>query len=69
MSGELSEAMPDTIHFRRLRGSMSRLFGALRADLDFVDSGSLDVLAYCGDDFSVSATGEWSLAGPVDVPS
>jgi hypothetical protein len=47
---------------------MSRLFGALFADLKFVDSGSLDVLVYCGDDLAANAPGDRRVAGPVDGP-
>jgi len=45
---------------------MSRLLGALLADLRLVDSGSLDVLVYCTDDLPGGGSGDWRLAGSVD---
>jgi hypothetical protein len=68
MSGEANESMTDTMCLRRLRGWMGRLFGALYADLKFVDSASLDVLVYCADDLAVSTRGDWRLAGRNEAP-
>jgi len=67
MSRELNEPTPDPIDLGRLRARMSRLFGALLADLNIVDCESLDVLVYCRDDLAGS-TGDRRLAGSIDGP-
>jgi hypothetical protein len=41
-------------HVWRLAGWMNRSFSAIVTELKFVDSGSLDVLLYCGDDLAPS---------------
>ena len=66
MSREPNQAMTDAIDRRRVPAPMSRLVGALLADLKLVDCGSLDVLVYCRDDLVGSAPGEWPLAVGVD---
>ena len=43
---------------RRLGGWISRSFGAMLADLEFVECGSLDVLLYCADDLAVTMQGD-----------
>jgi hypothetical protein len=43
------ESMTDRMGVRSLAGWMSRSLGAMRADLEYVDSGSVDVLLYCID--------------------
>ena len=68
MSAELSQPMTETIDLGRRPARMSRLFGALLADLKSVDSGSLDVLVYCRDELVGSAPGDRPLAGRVDGP-
>jgi hypothetical protein len=68
MSAELSEPMTETIGLGRRTARMSRLFGALLADLKSVDSGSLDVLVYCRDELVGSVAGDRTPAGRVDGP-
>jgi hypothetical protein len=68
MSAELSEAMTETMGLGRRTTRVSRLFGALLADLKSVDSGSLDVLVYCRDELVGSAPGDRTPAGRVDGP-
>jgi hypothetical protein len=67
MSRELSETTSDAIDLGRLPARMSRLFGAVLADLKIVDCGSLDVLVYCSDDVA-GGTGDRRLAGSIDGP-
>ena len=68
MSAELSEPMTETIDRRRRPARVSRLFGALLADLKSVDSGSLDVLVYCRDELVGGAPGDRQTAGRLDGP-
>jgi hypothetical protein len=42
--------LPDAIGLRRVAGWVSRSYRAMLADLEPVDSSSLDVLLYCTDD-------------------
>jgi hypothetical protein len=49
-----SESMTDRVGLRGLPGWMSRSLDAMRAELKFVDSGSLDVLLYDTDDVTAS---------------
>jgi hypothetical protein len=44
----------DRIGLRRLADWVRRSCGAMRADLELVDCGSLDVLLYCADDVAMS---------------
>lgn len=67
MSRERNETTSDPIELGRLPARMSRLFGALLADLKIVDCGSLDVLVYCNDDVAGS-TGDRRLARSIDGP-
>lgn len=67
-SGEPNEPMADALGLRRLPAWATTLFGPLVADLKSVDSGSLDVLVYCGDDIAGGAPGVWGVAGGVDGP-
>lgn len=47
----------------RLTRWISRSFGAMRDDLEFVESGSLDVLLYCADDLALAARGDLEVDG------
>jgi len=67
MSRDLNEPTPDPIDLGRLRARMSRLFGALLADLNIVDCESLDVLVYCRDDLA-GGTADRRLTGSIDGP-
>jgi hypothetical protein len=42
----------DPIGWRRLTGWVRRALRAMRADLELVDCGSLEVLLICGDDLA-----------------
>lgn len=53
-----NESVIETMGVRRLTGRMSRLFGAILADFEYVDSGSLDVLLYCADDLAAHTPGD-----------
>jgi hypothetical protein len=44
------EPITDRMGVHSLAGWMSRSFGAMRAELEYVDAGSLDVLLYCTDE-------------------
>lgn len=68
MPAEPNEPMTDTIDLGRRPARMSRLFGALLADVRFVDCGSLDVLVYCRDELVGSAPDDWRPAGIVEEP-
>ena len=68
MAADLNEVMIETVDLGRRSARMSRLFGALLADVRFVDCGSLDVLVYCPDDVAGSAPGDRQLAGTVEGP-
>ena len=57
--------LPDAIGLRRLAGWFSRSYRAMLADLEPVDSSSLDVLLYCTDD--LVARDETSSAAIVRV--
>ena len=67
MFREPNETTSDPIDLARLPARMSRLFGALLADLKIVDCGSLDVLVYCSDDVAGSNR-DRRLAGSIDGP-
>ena len=45
--------MNDAIGLRRLGGWLKRSWGAMRADVEPVDSSSLEVLLYCTDDLAM----------------
>ena len=45
--------MIDAIGLRRLAGRLKRSWGAMLADVEPVDSGSLEVLLYCPDDLAM----------------
>jgi len=45
--------MTDTIGLRRLAGRLKRSWGAMVADVEPVDSSSLEVLLYCPDDLAI----------------
>jgi hypothetical protein len=50
-----NESMTDSSGSRRLSDWIRRSFGAMMADLEFVDARSLDVLLYCGDGLAMNA--------------
>jgi hypothetical protein len=52
------ESVTDRVGSRRRAGWISRSFGAMLADLEFVECGSLDVLLYCADDLAVTTRGD-----------
>ena len=45
--------MIDEIGLRRLAGRLKRSWGAMVADVEPVDSSSLEVLLYCPDDLAI----------------
>jgi hypothetical protein len=45
--------MTDAIGLRRLAGRLKRSWGAMVADVEPVDSSSLEVLLYCPDDLAM----------------
>jgi hypothetical protein len=57
-------SMTDRIGPRSLASWMSRAFGAIMADLRVVDSGSLDVLAYCADDLAAGTPSDLEVDRP-----
>jgi hypothetical protein len=57
----------DGVGVRHVAEWMSRSVEAVRAELRFVDCGSLDVLLYCPDEVAASAH-DPGVAGPADEP-
>lgn len=60
---DVNKAMTGRSGPRRLTRWISRSFGAMRDDLEFVESGSLDVLLYCADDLALAARGDLEVDG------
>jgi hypothetical protein len=52
------EPKSDRIRLGRRASWISRSFGAILADLELVECGSLDVLLYCADDLAVTTPGD-----------
>jgi hypothetical protein len=53
-----NKSLTDRIGLRHLAGWVRRVCGAMLADLELVDCGSLDVLLYCADDLAVTGRGD-----------
>jgi hypothetical protein len=54
----VDEPVTDRIGLRNVTGWMSRKFGAVLAEVESIDCGSLDVLLYCADDLVITTPGE-----------
>jgi hypothetical protein len=63
----MEKSAGDGTRVRAGAGWMSRSVEALRAELRFVDCGSLDVLLYCADDVAAS-TRDSEVARPAVQP-
>jgi hypothetical protein len=56
-----NESLTERVGLRRFAGWVRRSCGAMLADLELVDCGSLDVLLYCPDDLAVTGRGDFEI--------